>query len=121
MGLLAIQKLPIDVLPDLTRPRVVIITECPGMAPEEVERQVTIPLETTVNGASGIIAVRSKSDVGLSVINVEFDWGSDIYRSRQIVTERMSLAQVQLPARSSATTWSAFVPAWSDHADWHVE
>jgi CzcA family heavy metal efflux pump len=97
MGLLAIQQLPIDVLPDLTRPRVVIITECPGMAPEEVERQVTIPLETTVNGASGIIAVRSKSDVGLSVINVEFDWGSDIYRSRQIVTERMSLAQVQLP------------------------
>ncbi len=67
------------------------------MAPEEVERQVTIPLETTVNGASGIIAVRSKSDVGLSVINVEFDWGTDIYRSRQIVTERMSLAQLQLP------------------------
>ena len=77
-GVMAIQKLPIDVLPDLTRPRVTIITECPGMAPEEVERQVTIPLETTVNGAAGIIAVRSKSDVGLSVINVEFDWGTDI-------------------------------------------
>lgn len=96
-GFRAIQQLPIDVLPDLTRPRVTIITECPGMAPEEVERQVTIPLETTVNGAAGIIAVRSKSDVGLSVINVEFDWGTDIYRSRQIVTERMSLAQLQLP------------------------
>jgi CzcA family heavy metal efflux pump len=96
-GLMAIEKLPIDVLPDLTRPRVTIITECPGMAPEEVERQVTIPLESTVSGAAGIIAVRSKSDVGLSVINVEFDWGTDIYRSRQIVTERISLAEVDLP------------------------
>lgn len=97
MGTMAIRSLPVDVLPDLTRPRVTIISEAPGMAPEEVERQVTIPLETAVNGATGIIAVRSKSDVGLSVINVEFDWGSDIYRSRQIVTERMSLAQLQLP------------------------
>lgn len=96
-GLMAIKKLPIDVLPDLTRPRVTIITECLGMAPEEVERQVTIPLESTVSGAAGIIAVRSKSDVGLSVINVEFDWGTDIYRSRQIVTERISLAEFDLP------------------------
>ncbi len=96
-GTMAIRSLPVDVLPDLTRPRVTIICEAPGMAPEEVERQVTIPLETAVSGAAGIIAVRSKSDVGLSVINVEFDWGSDIYRSRQIVTERMSLAQLQLP------------------------
>ena len=56
-GLMAIQELPIDVLPDLTRPRVTIITECPGMAPEEVERQVTVPLESTVSGAAGIIAV----------------------------------------------------------------
>ncbi|MGY8748567.1 MAG: efflux RND transporter permease subunit [Pirellulales bacterium] len=96
-GLMAIQELPIDVLPDLTRPRVTIITECPGMAPEEVERQVTVPLESTVSGAAGIIAVRSKSDVGLSVINVEFDWGTDIYRSRQVVTERISLAEFDLP------------------------
>lgn len=96
-GLMAIKKLPIDVLPDLTRPRVTIITECPGMAPEEVEQQVTIPLESTVSGAAGILAVRSKSDVGLSVINVEFDWGTDIYRSRQIVTERISLAEFDLP------------------------
>ena len=97
IGGLAIKELPIDVLPDLTRPRVTIITECAGMAPEEVEREVTVPMETAVNGAAGVIAVRSKSDVGLSVINVEFDWGSDIYRSRQIVTERMALAREQIP------------------------
>ena len=97
IGGLAIKELPIDVLPDLTRPRVTIITECEGMAPEEVEREVTVPMETAVNGAAGVIAVRSKSDVGLSVINVEFDWGTDIYRSRQIVTERMALARGQLP------------------------
>ena len=96
-GMMSVKNLPIDVLPDLTRPRVVIITEAPGLAPEEVERLVTIPLETAVNGAAGIIDVRSQSDVGLSVIYVEFDWGSDIYRSRQIVTERMALAAAQLP------------------------
>ena len=97
IGSLAIKELPIDVLPDLTRPRVTIITECGGMAPEEVEREVTVPMEAAVNGAVGVIAVRSKSDVGLSVINVEFDWGTDIYRSRQIVTERMALARQQIP------------------------
>lgn len=97
LGARAVQSLPIDVYPDLTRPRVTIITECPGMAPEEVEQSVTVPLETAVSGASGIIAVRSKSDVGLSVINVEFDWGSDVYRSRQIVNERMALAREQIP------------------------
>ena len=99
IGGLAIKELPIDVLPDLTRPRVTIITECEGMAPEEVEREVTVPLEAAINGAAGVIAVRSKSDVGLSVIYAEFDWGSDIYRSRQIITERMNRAKEQIPAR----------------------
>lgn len=99
IGGLAIKELPIDVLPDLTRPRVTIITECEGMAPEEVEREVTVPLEAAINGAAGVIAVRSKSDVGLSVIYAEFDWGSDIYRSRQIITERMNRAREQIPAR----------------------
>ncbi len=122
IGGLAIKELPVDVLPDLTRPRVTIITECEGMAPEEVEREVTIPLETAVNGAAGVIAVRSKSDVGLSVINVEFDWGTDIYRSRQIVNERMALARQQLPDRvqprlgplSSLLGQIMLIGMWSD-------
>ncbi|MCA9211442.1 MAG: efflux RND transporter permease subunit [Planctomycetales bacterium] len=90
-------QLPIDVLPDLTRPRVVLITECPGLSPEEVERQVTFPLEAAVNGANGVIAVRSSSDIGLSVINVEFDWNSDVYIARQIVQSRISTVLEQLP------------------------
>lgn len=90
-------QLPIDVLPDLTRPRVVVITECPGLSPEEVERQVTFPLETAVNGANGVIAVRSSSDIGLSVINVEFDWNSDVYIARQVVQSRISTVLDQLP------------------------
>ena len=97
LGSMVASSLPIDVLPDLTRPRVTIISECPGMAPEEVEREVTIPLESAVNGASGVMTVRSQSDIGLSVIYVEFDWDSEIYRSRQIVNERISTVVNELP------------------------
>ncbi len=96
-GSFCARELPVDVLPDLTRPRVSIITECQGRAPEEVEQQVTIPLETSVKGAPGVISTRSVSYVGLSVINVEFDWGWDIYKARQIVQERLATTETAMP------------------------
>jgi HME family heavy-metal exporter len=97
IGLPRSRSLPIDVFPDLDRPRVVVLTEAEGLAPEEVERLINIPLESVLNGAPGVEAVRASAAAGISVIYVEFAWGTDIFIDRQVVNERLAVVANRLP------------------------
>ncbi|MAY55129.1 MAG: CusA/CzcA family heavy metal efflux RND transporter [Gammaproteobacteria bacterium] len=95
---------PVDVFPDLTAPSVTIVTDAPGMTPEDVERQISYPIESSLNGASGVRRVRSVNGIGISVITVEFDWSADIFQARQVVSEKLAAMGSILPENASAPT-----------------
>ncbi|MEX1119227.1 MAG: efflux RND transporter permease subunit [Terrimicrobiaceae bacterium] len=97
MGFKTGSELPVEVLPDLTKPTVTILTEAPGLSPEEVEALVTQPIENSMMGVAGLTRIRSTSDIALSLVFAEFEWGTDIYKARQFVQERLQVAREQLP------------------------
>jgi Cu/Ag efflux pump CusA len=103
-GIRIAREMDIDVFPDITAPTVVIMTDAHGMAAEEVERLVTFPIEVAVNGATDVRRVRSASSQGYSFVWVEFDWGTDVFRARQIVSEKMVEVSPQLPSNIGTPT-----------------
>lgn len=109
MGVRTANEVPVEVLPDMTKPTVTVLTEAPGLAPEEVETLVTRPLENSLLGIGGLDRLRSTSDVGLSLVFVEFSWDTDIYKARQLVQERLQAAKLPETARSGMTPVSSLM------------
>ena len=109
LGIRSGMQLPVEVLPDMTKPTVTILTESPGLAPEEVETLVTRPLENALLGIGGLDRLRSNSDVGLSLVFVEFGWGTDIYKARQLVQERLQTVKLPASVRPGMTPVSSLM------------